>query len=69
VNPGPPASDLRLCPATGLAACQPGRPQRRGTAPRRGATALAEMAMDGASDAAITVAVNVALAADEKLSV
>jgi hypothetical protein len=33
------------------------------------ATALAEMTMDGASDAAITVAVNVALAADEKLSV
>jgi hyperosmotically inducible periplasmic protein len=54
-----------------LAACQPGQDTRTASTPNpaEGAKELAEKAMNTASDAAITVAVNTALAKDEQLSV
>jgi hyperosmotically inducible periplasmic protein len=60
-----------LAASVTLAACQPGHDARIAVAPNpaQGATALAEEAANSAADAAITVAVNTALARDERLSV
>jgi hyperosmotically inducible protein len=69
----PTAAALAAALAAGvtLAACQPDQQTRDAVAPNPAlhATALAEQAMDGVSDAAITVAVHMALANDERLSV
>ena len=54
-----------------LAACQPGQDTRSATTsnPVEGTKELAEKVVSTASDAAITVAVNTALAKDEQLNV
>lgn len=54
-----------------LAACQPadGPPAAAAPSPAQDATARAEKGMNSVGDAAITVAVNTALAKDEQLSV
>jgi hyperosmotically inducible protein len=52
-----------------LAACKPGQDARTAAAPRAGESAapMAEKSMNSAGDAAITVAVNDALAKDDQL--
>lgn len=60
-----------LAASLALAACQPGQDARTATSPNpaEGAKELAEKAIHTASDAAITVAINTALAKDQQLSV
>lgn len=60
-----------LAAGLALAACQPGQDTRTAATPKPvdGAKELADKAMNTAGDAAITVAVNTALARDEQLSV
>ena len=59
-----------LAAGLALAACQPGQDTRTASTPNptEGAKELAEKAISTASDAAITVAVNTALAKDQQLS-
>ena len=73
-NPSPTLTALlaALAAAFTLTACQPAQDAPSAGAPAdaaAGATALGDKAVNAASDAAITVAVNAALARDEQLKV